>query len=90
MSLTLRQLLESMENRNQDTESMEAIRTGLNQRDDFWDDFIMVLNNAEALSELFDVPVHKVMGWRQRIQQVLNQVQSADKNNQKTSKTKLI
>jgi len=61
-----------------DTGSMRAIRTGLNIRDDFWDDFLMVCNNAEALSELLGVSPDQVARWASSIKHNLERVEKAD------------
>jgi hypothetical protein len=57
---------------------MEAIRNGINVREDFWDDFLLVINNAGALSELLDVPVTKISAWHQRVKMALDKVKQAD------------
>lgn len=92
MALTLRQLLEHMEaSQQEDTEAMEAIRIGLNIRENFWDDFLALLNNAEALSELLDVPSYKISGWYAKITMALKQVQDADQSeDEHSNKRKLI
>jgi hypothetical protein len=61
-----------------DTGAMKAIRTGLNIRDNFWDDFLVVLNNAEALSELLGVRPEQIAGWASRIKHNLERVKRAD------------
>mgnify|MGYP006056577383 CR=1 FL=1 len=61
-----------------DDGAAEAIRVGLNVRDDFWDDFLMVVNNSGALSELLDVPTTKISGWHEKIKAALSRVREAD------------
>lgn len=63
---------------HQDDKGMEAIRNGINIRDDFWDDFLLVINNAGALSELLEVPVTKISGWHSRVSAALEKVKQAD------------
>jgi hypothetical protein len=58
--------------------SLDAVRAGMNIRPDFWDDFIRLTGNAEALSELLDVPRDKIAGWAAKITQSLELVQQAD------------
>jgi hypothetical protein len=61
-----------------DTKAMAAIRTGLNISEDFWDNFLLVLGNSDALAELFDVPRVKITGMHHRIREALNKVQQSD------------
>jgi hypothetical protein len=65
--------------RDQSTDdSVEAVRSGMNIRSDFWDDFIQLTGNAAALSVLLDVPKDKIAGWSQKIMDVLATIQQAD------------
>ena len=71
---------------------MSAIRTGIGIRDDFWDDFLQVVNNSEGLSALLDIPVIKIANWHQKIKENLDKVQKTDsvpdpKDNGKLLKT---
>lgn len=61
-----------------DTASMKAIRTGLNIRDDFWNDFLQVCNNSEAVAELLGVRIDQVSGWGHRVKHNLEKVRNAD------------
>jgi hypothetical protein len=61
-----------------DDKAMSAIRTGLGLREDFWDDFNLVVNNAEGLSTLLDIPVEKISTWRSKVEEVLDKVREAD------------
>lgn len=77
------QLLENMANHEKDAEhidtaSMKAIRTGLNIRDNFWEDFIQVCNNADALAELLGVRAEQISGWSGKIKHNLDRVNKAD------------
>lgn len=65
---------------NEDTGSgaIKAVRNGIGIRDSFWDDFILLLNNPEAVSELFNVPVEKIGTWHEKIKSVLSKVQEDD------------
>lgn len=71
-----------------DTGSMKAIRTGLNVREDFWDDFLMVLNNAEALSELLGVSPEQIARWASSIKHNLEKVKKADTHGEGEEKPK--
>lgn len=75
-----------------DDKAMSAIRTGIGIREEFWDDFLQVINNSEGLSQLLDIPVTKIASWHEKVKQVLDQVQKADatpdpKDNGKLLKT---
>jgi hypothetical protein len=61
-----------------ETPAMQAVRTGLNQSDDFWDQFLLVCNNAEHLADLLGVPAQKIASWRPRVQKELEKVRRAD------------
>ena len=64
----------------QDDKSMEAIRTGNNIRDDFWDDFISLTNNSDAVAELLGVRTDQVTGWSAKIKDTISRVQKSDQN----------
>lgn len=79
------------DNGDPDTGAMNAIRTGINIRakkdcGDFWDDFIKVCGNADAMSELLDVPREKVTGWAGRIQELLDKVGKSDEESASSRK----
>jgi hypothetical protein len=65
-------------NSSNDRKATEAIRNGLNVSEDFWDNFLLVLNNSGALAELLNVPTTKIASWRSRVQKYLDQVQAED------------
>lgn len=82
----------SKEKSPQDDRAMMAIRTGIGIRDNFWEDFLLVINNSEGLSELLDVPTVKISEWHDKIKQALEKVQKVDgtpepKDNGKLLKT---
>lgn len=75
-----------------DDRAVSAIRTGIGVRDNFWDDFLLVVNNSEGLAALLDIPATKISSWHDKIKQTLNQVHQMDntpkpKNNGKLLKT---
>jgi hypothetical protein len=88
--------LKLWENMNNDEDvsendkSLEAIRMGINIRDDFWEDFLKLVNNAEALSDLLDIPATKIYKWRQLIKQAKEQVSEMDSNTKAKKNLKLI
>lgn len=62
--------------------AMAAIRNGMNLRKDdcgnFWDDFMSICGDANAMSELLDVPHEKVTGWSGKIRDMLDKVKDSD------------
>jgi len=61
-----------------DSSKSKAIRNGLGIRDGFWDDFLLLLNNAEAVASLLDVPVEKVGTWHDIVKKELEKVHDSD------------
>ena len=77
-----------------ESKSMSAIRNGIGIRENFWDDFLQLINGSEDLSELLDVPVSKISLWHEKIHHALEKVKKADsslnpKDNSKLLKTGL-
>jgi hypothetical protein len=54
-----------------DGQALEAITNGMNVDENFWANFLSVLNNSEALSNLLGIPSVKMNKWRGRIQKYL-------------------
>lgn len=54
-----------------DSQALEAIANGFNVDEEFWQNFLMVLNNTEALSALLGIPAIKINKWRGRITKYL-------------------
>jgi hypothetical protein len=73
-----------------DDGAIEAIRNGINVREDFWDDFLLVINNAGALSQLLDVPVTKISAWHDRVKKALDKVTQADSVPEPKDKGKML
>jgi hypothetical protein len=61
-----------------DDKAMSAIRTGIGVREDFWDDFLKVINNSDGLSALLGVPTTKISEWHSRVKHNLEKVRQAD------------
>ena len=70
--------------------SIKAIRNGLSIKETFWDDFLSVLNSSEAMSELLDVPIHKISEWRKNILENLDKIKKIDSDVSVLNNTKLI
>ena len=66
----------------EETKAMEAIRNGMNVRKpecgDFWDDFISVSGNADAMADLLEVPKEKVTSWASKIRGLVEKIKDAD------------
>ena len=60
-----------LEKENEDKQAMEAIANGMNIDENFWQNFMMVLNNTEALSSLLGIPAIKLNKWRSRVSKYL-------------------
>lgn len=69
---------------------MSAIRTGIGVRDGFWEDFLLVINNSEGLSQLLDIPVTKIASWHDKISHTLNKVKEADSTPELKKNVKLL
>lgn len=80
----------SGENGNTESKASSAIRTGIGVREEFWDDFLAVLNNSSGLSELLDIPTTKISSWHQRIKEELAKVKESDQNSDGKSNRKMI
>lgn len=80
MAISFLKLWENMQKDAEDidTQAMKAIRTGLNVREDFWDDFIRVCNNSDDLAELLEVRPDQVSGWGENVRSNLDKVNKAD------------
>lgn len=78
--VSFRQLWENMSSDKSplDDEAMSAIRTGIGVRENFWDDFLLVVNNSEGLSKLLGVPAAEIGGWHAKVRHVLEKVKQAD------------
>jgi hypothetical protein len=93
MKVSFLQLWENIQklkeaNSTEDTLSMKAVRAGLHIRDDFWNDFINVCNQPEAVADLLGVRSEQVAGWGHRIRTNLDKVLEADNNGDGEEKPK--
>lgn len=76
-------LFESMKHRDSnkefdDAQALEAIQNGMNISETFWDDFLSVMNNSEALASLLGVPSFKINKWRGRVTKYLTKYYEQD------------
>jgi hypothetical protein len=69
---------------------MSVVRTGIGIDEKFWDNFLLVINNADGLSELLDIPTTKISTWREKIKHALERVESTDSSTKPSSYKKLL
>lgn len=55
-----------------------AIRTGMGIGENFWDDFLLLLNNAEGLGALLDIDPDKIATWSAKINDARSKVSDDD------------
>lgn len=77
-------------NGDSNDKSLDAIRIGIGINEKFWDDFIKITNNSEALASLLDIPSTKINKWRERIKEALELVQKMDSSEETKKNTKLL
>lgn len=65
----------------EESPAMRAIRNGQNIGDSFWDDFLTLINDSDALSELLEIPKEKITGWATRIKEMQEKVGKHDDQN---------
>ncbi len=63
-----------------DSLSLDAIKSGVNLDENFWKNFVMLLNNPDALAKLLDVPSHKVTTWYARVNKYLNKFMDSEES----------
>ncbi len=94
--VSFQKIMEHMEvfresqNDKTDKKAAEAIRAGINIREDFWDDFLLLINSSSALAELFKIPATKISLWRSRVQHYLDQVKAEDEVPDPKKRAKMI
>jgi len=77
-----------------ENKATSAIRTGIGIDENFWDNFLLLLNNAEGLGELLDVDADVIGTWANKINNARKQVSDSDdqedvKKNKKLIKTSI-
>lgn len=60
-------------------EENNIINTGKNVNPNFWEEFILVLNNSEGLADLLGVSKNKILTWKKKIKEKMSE-QSKDIN----------
>lgn len=54
-------------------EENNIINTGKNINPNFWEEFILVLNNSEGLADLIGVSKSKVLTWKNKIKEKMSE-----------------
>lgn len=54
-------------------EENNIINTGKNINPNFWEEFILVLNNSEGLADLLGVSKSKVLTWKNKIKEKMSE-----------------
>jgi hypothetical protein len=67
-----------------------AIRAGLNIRPEFWDDFLKMCNQSQALSELLGVRREIIARWPNQVREGLAHVERQDSTEAASKKANLI
>jgi hypothetical protein len=70
-----------------ESEAMDIVRSGMNISDGFWDDFISLCGDSQAMSELLEVPRGKVATWGKKITSIIERIEKEDSNDSERSDT---
>lgn len=73
----------------EDDKSLLAVRNGIGINSDFWEDFLLVINNSDV-AELLDVPMSKISDWRSKIIETLDRIKEIDSNSEPSVNKKLL
>jgi len=73
-----------------DPKAIVALRAGQNIRPEFWDDFLKICNQSQALSELLGVRKEVIARWPNQIREGLAQIDKLDGAEALTKKATLI
>jgi len=74
---------------NHNHAAIDAIFSGINIADDFWDNFILVCNNKEGMAALLNVSPEKIASWGPTIEKYLDEAKNS-KNPEAKDKTHII
>lgn len=55
----------------EEKKAIEAIQSGLNLDEEFWRNFLLLINNSEALGSLLGVRPANIHEWRNRVSKYL-------------------
>lgn len=74
----------------EESKGMNAIRSGMTIRKpecgDFWEDFISISGNADAMADLLEVQREKVTSWASKIRELIDKVKQADQEGEDAGK----
>lgn len=80
---------ENMQKSKKDKKDVKSIiHIGYNLYQDFWKNFIQLLQHSESISKLLDVPEHKIATWQEKIETAIQN--EKDKNALVTKNAKII
>ena len=82
MKMSFYEFIESKN--NEDSDILNLIRSGNNLRKNdcgsFWDDFINLCGNSNAMSKLLDIPKEKITGLAGKINEFRQLIKNKDSN----------
>jgi len=61
-----------------DKKDHNVILTGLNVDENFWNNFLLVINNSQGLSDLLGVSKNKISTWNKKIRDALKEHENRD------------
>ena len=83
MTISFYEFIEELNNNDKDV-ILNLIRSGNNLRKNdcgnFWDDFINLCGNANAMSKLLGVPKEKITGLAEKINEIRQLINNKDSN----------
>ena len=79
---------DELQDSGEETPAMRVVRTGMNFDGDFWDNFKSICGDADGLSDLLDVPHHKITSWAAKIDELKEKVEKTDGGDEDKNKKK--
>lgn len=70
-----------------ESESMDIVRNGINLSDGFWENFINLCGDSQAMSELLEVPRAKVATWGKKINSLIDKIEKEDSSDSERADT---
>jgi hypothetical protein len=75
---SFKEFVDDINEESNESGAMKAIRNGVGIDKSFWDNFILLLNDPDSVSDLLNIPVEKIGTWRESITQTLDKVHRVD------------
>lgn len=80
MAISFLELMEMMQSQGEsplegsglEPKGMQAIKSGLEMDEGFWENFLKLCGNTEAMSDLLEVGPDKITRWHSRVRKFLN------------------